>query len=235
MSRRWSPVRLLTTVVLVAWATLFWFVLLADRTSLYLSTRTDWIVPLGAIALTIAALGRLASIRTSNPEPIRAKDAGAFALLVIPVVIVLALPPAALGSFAASRRSTLAAGGFGSTAEQIASGEVTLIDVAGALRSREGMRALVARAGEQVSFVGFVSKKRGLPADEFILTRFLVSCCVADALSVQVRVVDAPLAELEADQWVRVEGPIYPLGNEVVVQASSVTDIERPKRPYLSS
>lgn len=105
-------------------------------------------------------------------------------------------------------------------------------EVAGALRSSEGMKALVARAGEQVTFVGFVSKKKGLPADEFVLTRFLVSCCVADALGVQVRVVDAPLGEIEADQWVRVEGAIYPLGQEVVVDASSVTVIERP---YLSS
>lgn len=235
MSRTWSPLRILTTVVLGSWAALFWFVLLTDRTNLYLSSRTGWVVPIGAVVLTFAALGRLASIRTSAPEPIRAKDVGAFALLVIPVVIVLALPPAALGSFAASRRSSIAAGGLGASAEEIASGELTLIDVAGGLRSSEGMKALVARAGDQVSFVGFVSKKRGLPADEFILTRFLVSCCVADALSVQVRVVDAPLAGFEADQWVRVEGTIYPLGREVVVQASSVTETERPKRPYLSS
>jgi uncharacterized repeat protein (TIGR03943 family) len=235
MNRTWSPVRILTTVMLVAWATLFWFVMLTDRTYLYLSTRTAWIVPLGAIALTIAALGRMASVRTSNPDPIRARDAGAFLLLVIPVVIVLALPPASLGSFAASRRSSIAAGGFGSNAEQIASGELTLIDVAGGLRSSEGMRALVARAGEQVSFVGFISKEKGLPADEFILTRFLVSCCVADALSVQVRVINAPLGELKADQWVRAEGAIYLLGNEVVVDASSVTVVQRPKRPYLNS
>lgn len=235
MNRTWSALRIMTMVVLASWAILFWFVLLTDRTNLYLSTRTGWVVPVGAVVLTFAALGRLASARTSVPEPIRAKDAGGFALLVIPVVIVLALPPAALGSFAASRRSSIAAGGLGATAEEIASGELSLIDVAGALRSDDGMRALVARAGEHVSFVGFVSKKRGLPADEFILTRFLVSCCVADALSVQVRVIDAPLGELQADQWVRVEGAIYPLGHEVVVQASSVTAIERPKRPYLSS
>ena len=73
-----------------------------------------------------------------------------------------------------------------------------------------------------------------VPADEFLLTRFLISCCVADALTVQVRIVDAPPGEFKQDQWVRVTGRIYPLGREVLVDATDVVGIARPERPYLT-
>jgi uncharacterized membrane protein YcgQ (UPF0703/DUF1980 family) len=61
-----------------------------------------------------------------------------------------------------------------------------------------------------------------------------VSCCVADALSVQVRVVGAPPGRFAPDQWVRVTGTFYPVGRETVVDASSIEAIPRPEDPYLS-
>lgn len=231
---RVSPARVLSTGALAAWAALFWFLIATDRSSLYLSPRTDWVVPVGAAILTIATVGRALSLRVHDSQPVAARDAWGVALVVAPVVVVLALPPAALGSYAAARRSTLASGGFGSSAEDIATGELSIVDVAGALRSRDAMQALATRAGERASFVGFVTRDKGQPADELVLNRFLVSCCVADALGVQVRVVGAPPGEFGDDDWVRVTGAVYPLGREVVVRASEVERVERPDRPYLT-
>ena len=73
-----------------------------------------------------------------------------------------------------------------------------------------------------------------MPADEFVLTRFLISCCVADALSVEARVVGAPPGKFDNDDWVRVRGNFYPLGNEVIVDSSEITRVPKPKRPYLN-
>ena len=232
--KAWSPVRVLSAAALGAWAALFWFLIATDRISLYLSSRTAWVVPMGAIVLTIATIGRLAFSRVERPEPLRRREIAGLALIMIPVVTVVSLPPASLGSFAASRRSSLTSGSFVSSAEDIASGELSLIDVSGATRSREAMRALVQRAGETVSFTGFVTSDSTTPPNEFVLTRFLISCCVADALSAEVRVVGAPPGKFKEDEWVRVEGAMYPLGREVIVDASEVVGVERPKRPYLS-
>ena len=154
---------------------------------------------------------------------------------MLPVVVLLALPPASLTSFAAGRRSSFVGAGFVASAEDVATGDLSLTDVAGALRSDEAMDALAQRAGEDVTFVGFVNRDAGMPADEFILTRFLISCCVADALSVEVRVAGAPPGELKQDQWVRVEGKLYPLGREVIVDLTEITKVSRPEQPYLSS
>ena len=234
LPRSWSARRVATTIVLATWAFLFWFLIIDDRTSLYLSSRTAWVVPVGAVILTIATVGRFASARTSMTEEVTRRDALTYAVLVMPVVVVLALPPASLSSFAATRRSSLTGAGFVSNPADVATGDLSLADVAGAVRTDEGKRALATRAGEDVDFVGFVTREEGMPADEFVLTRFMISCCVADALSVEVRVAGAPPGRFKEDEWVRVEGQIYPVGHDVVVDASSVTKVPRPDSPYLN-
>ena len=230
---RIDPHRVIGTIVLLGWSALFWFLLFSGRTALYLSSRTDWIVPVGAFITTVAGLGRLLTIRSSTARPAGYRDAFAMVVLILPIVIVLALPPTTLGSFAASRRSTLS-GGYVTSVEDIVNGELSLADVGGALRSRDAMKALSDRAGTSVEFVGFVNRDDGAPADEFTLTRFLISCCVADALSVEVRVVGAPPGRFKNDDWVKVAGALYPLNDEVVVDASEVVGVPRPDEPYLN-
>ena len=232
--RTWSPVRVVTGFALAAWAALFWFLIAGDRISLYLSSRTAWVVPVGAILLTIAAAGRLVSARVESPPALTLRDALGAAVIVLPVVVLVSLPPASLGSYAASRRSSVTSGSFVASPGDISSGELSLLDVSGATRSPEAMRALVRRAGEKVSFVGFVTRDSSMPANEFVLTRFLISCCVADALSAEVRVVGAPPGRFKQDEWVKVEGTLYPLGREVIVDAGEIAPVPRPKKPYLS-
>ncbi len=229
----WSPLRVAAALALLAWAGLFWFLLLSGRTSLYLSSRTAWVVPVGAIVLTLAAGGRLLTARSDRPEPVSRRATFGIAFILVPVAAILALPPTALGSYAASRRS-LSAGFAGGGPDLAAGGQVTLASVAAAGWSDEARTALVRRAGSRVSFDGFVATRGGQPADEFLLTRFIVSCCVADALSVQVRVVGAPPGRFAEDDWVRVEGAFYPVGREVIVDASRITPIDQPDDPYLN-
>jgi uncharacterized repeat protein (TIGR03943 family) len=232
--RRWSPRRVVTGIVLSSWATVFWVLLVSGRSSLYVSSRTFWVIPLGAIALTAAAAGRLATARSRTDERLEPRGAWAAGLVVLPAVAVLLLPPTALGSYAAARRSTTAGGFVVASEEQIARGPLELVDVAAASWSRDAMRALTRRAGNPVDFIGFVTRRPGMPADEFVLTRFIISCCVADALSVQIRVVGAPPGRFGEDTWVRVRGAFYPVGREMLVDASEVTAVPRPAHPYLN-
>jgi uncharacterized repeat protein (TIGR03943 family) len=234
-SARWSATRVGVGVALATWAATFWFLLATGRWSLYLSTRTSWLVPVGAVLLTAAALGRFASARVHRgPEPLGARRAWTLGLIVLPAVLVLALPPAALTSYAAGRRSGFVGGGVTGSVDDIGTGSLTLIDVAAAQTSKEGLDALERRAGERVSFDGFVVRSAGTPADEILLTRYIVTCCVADATIAQVRVVNVPAGRFGEDQWVRVIGPIYPLGRDVIVDATDVVGIPTPSRPYLT-
>ena len=136
--RAWSPGRVAGGLVLAAWAALFWFLLLTGRDDLYLSTRTSWVVPVGAALLTAAAAGRIASARVRSPEPIRSREAWVMGLTVLPVVVVLALPPATLGSFSASKRPSFSSAGFATSLDDAGSGPLTLVDVAAAQYSKAG-------------------------------------------------------------------------------------------------
>jgi len=230
----WSPARLAGAAVLAAWAGLFWFLLASGRDALYLSSRTSWVVPVGAVLLTAAAIGRLWAARVPSAEPMSRREAGVMALMVVPVVLVLALPPAALGSFSASRRSGFASAGVATSVGDVGAGPLTLIDVAAAQTSRQGQVALQKRATETVDFVGFVIRYPDTPATEFMLTRYIVTCCVADATIAQVRVVNVPAGAFATNDWVEVTGQIYPIGREIIVNSSQVVKVPRPDRPYLT-
>jgi putative membrane protein len=233
---RWSPVRVAGTVVLGSWAALFWFLLASGRDAFYLSTRTEWVVPVAAVLLTLATIGRLASARAAEPEPLRSRELGVMIAMVVPVLLITILPPATLGSFSASKRSAVAGAGFSASSGDIATGDLTLVDVAAAQTTPEGERALARRAGETVTFVGFVTRYGDTLADEFLLTRYVVSCCVADATVAQVRVVNVTPGAFEDNEWVEVTGTIFPIGREVIVNAGAggIVEVERPERPYLS-
>ena len=229
-----SPAGLATAVVLGGWAGAFWFLLVTGRWSLYLSTRTRWVVPVGAALLSGAAIGKLVTLRGDSPEPLGRSRSWALAGMAAPVLLILVLPPATLGSFSAGRRASFVGAGVTSSAAEVASGSISMLDVGAAQTSNEGLDALESRAGEQVTLVGFVVRQADTPADEILLTRYIVTCCVADATIAQVRVVDVPAGRFSTDQWVQVTGRIYPLGREVIVDATSVVGVPRPTKPYLT-
>jgi uncharacterized repeat protein (TIGR03943 family) len=233
--RIWSQARLAGGLVLAAWASLFWFLILSGRVNLYLSARTAWIAPVGAGMLTVAALGRLAAARGKAREPLRRREAVVMALLVLPVVVVMASPPETLGAFSAPRKARFSAtrldtfyGAFDETSD------ITLLMVAAGQTSEEGSELLATRAGSPVDFVGFVVRNPDTPADELLLTRYVITCCAADATVVQVRVVNVTPGRFDENDWVRVRGQIFPLGREVIVAADSIEEVPRPDRPYLT-
>ena len=230
---RWSPLRVGTGVVLAAWAGLFWFLLATERTSLFLSTRTAWLVPSGAILLTIAAAGRLATARSHTADALQRRDAWVLGAIAFPVVVLIAMPPVTLGNYAVGKRASFVGSSIGSSV-RVVSGSLDFVDVAAAQSFDDASKALAKRAGEPIVLDGIVSADDGLPPDEFLLTRFIVTCCTADATIAQVRVVGAPPGAFEPDEWVKVEGRLYPIGREVLVAAEHVEAIPAPDVPYLT-
>lgn len=233
--QRWSAVRVAGAVVLGAWAAAFWFLLVTGRDALYLSTRTEWVVPVAAVLLSAATLGRLASARSSHPEPLGRRELGVVVAMIVPVLVLTALPAATLGSYSAGTRAPVSGSRFSASPGDVATGELSLVDVAAAQTTPEAERALAGRAGETVTFVGFVARYGSTLADEFMLTRYVVSCCVADATVASVRVVNVTPGRFDENDWVEVTGTIYPIGREVIVDALSVGAVPRPDRPYLSA
>jgi putative membrane protein len=88
---------------------------------------------------------------------------------------------------------------------------------------------------EKVGAMGFVFRDAKLAPDEFLLVRFMITCCAADAQPMAVLVrwkgTDPAAAQLHDNQWVEVYGSTDPAAKCVV--ADDVVPIREPARPYM--
>ena len=220
--------------VLALWAAFFMLLWTTGTSSRYLGSRTQWVVPFGAVVLVLATLlygWVFARSRRHAPALTLREASGLFALLV-PLAAVLLVPHAALGSFAAARKG---GGTYFLSARPPAPAkpsDASFLDI----RIAEGDAAFAAqagiRAGLRVRLLGFVSGSKDVPAGTFELARFYVACCVADAQPVGVPV-DAHRA-FKSDTWLDPTGTLERRGRRFVVRAERVVPVSEPSQPYLS-
>jgi len=94
-------------------------------------------------------------------------------------------------------------------------------------------------AGSTAVVEGFVvqNDELGLPDDQFMVARYVLKCCTADAGGVGMRIAWGNARQFRSDQWVRVSGTLAVESSTGVprplIVASSVVPIEQPGRPYL--
>lgn len=91
--------------------------------------------------------------------------------------------------------------------------------------------------GRPAEVIGFVYHDPRLLDDQFLISRFTVSCCVADAVAIGLIVEWPDSDQLAEDTWVLVEGEMdvgsldgfsIPL-----IHADRVTIVSQPEQPYL--
>ena len=96
-------------------------------------------------------------------------------------------------------------------------------------------RELGLEAGKPVELVGFVSSSPG-GSRPFELSRFYITCCVADAVPVSVHVSPGAVRRLhvERNDWLNVTGVLAQGDREWIVRAVRVEQVDAPSNPYLS-
>jgi putative membrane protein len=91
--------------------------------------------------------------------------------------------------------------------------------------------------GQMADVTGFVYHDIRLDTEQFMVGRFSLSCCVADAVALGMVVNWTETAELPNNRWVRVRGTVTLMdleGRQVpVIDAQSVELIPEPAQPYL--
>jgi uncharacterized repeat protein (TIGR03943 family) len=178
----------------------------------------------------------------AGPEhgPDRGSAAGwGLALLATPLILGLVLPARPLGSGAIADRGInisvpLAAGGAAPVELGLAPADRNVLDWVRAFNHAEDPAVF---AGQAADVAGFVYHDPRLAAGQFLVSRFAMSCCSADAMAVGM-LVSWPGAEaLESDAWVRVRGPVAVgtfAGRPIpVVAAEALEGVEPPAQPYL--
>jgi putative membrane protein len=92
--------------------------------------------------------------------------------------------------------------------------------------------------GKKIRIKGFVFRdEEALEPDQFVLSRFTVSCCAADANVVGVITQFAQTPILKKDQWLEVEGVLSTTKrygfDAPLIQLQNYRVIEAPKDPYI--
>jgi hypothetical protein len=90
------------------------------------------------------------------------------------------------------------------------------------------------RPGDRVQLEGLVTRGTTVKGT-FGLTRFLISCCVADAIPVTVPIDPAGVPVPPNDTWLLVTGRMRRLGDHLVVRAQAMQRTVAPKSQYLNS
>lgn len=91
--------------------------------------------------------------------------------------------------------------------------------------------------GQSVDVSGFVYREPSMGEDEFMVSRFTMSCCVADAYPIGMPVRSGAASEIATGAWVRVRGEVlgdYFQGEFApTISADAIDLIEEPAQPYL--
>jgi putative membrane protein len=154
-------------------------------------------------------------------------------VLVVPLVYVFAAQGRPLGSQALENRffeprfmERLARG----TPKQVETQNphLTLLEILQNFKTYEG---------KKITTEGMVHRDEVVPPKHFLVFRFLIVCCAADALPAGALVSSEDADSFAQDSWVKVEGVLelkkvgdlsFPL-----IRADRITRIDRPRDPYL--
>ena len=160
--------------------------------------------------------------------------------MLLPIILGVAITPQPLGAAAlANRDVTLSmsesAMPLGVRNREKAPADKNIMDWWNDFRSAAG--GLETFIGQEVKVSGFVYQDERYGTEQFMVTRFVVSCCVADA-NVLGLLVQWPADQTPAnDQWVEVAGVFIanpnPNSPMPMVAARTVTPIEVPNQPYM--
>ncbi len=161
-------------------------------------------------------------------------------LLAVPLLLGTLIPPRPLSSTVMANRGVNAAAPLsrlrgGSTASvSLASNEKTVLDWVGDFSSSSDTNSF---QGQSADVTGFVYHDPRMTKTQFFVGRFVITCCVADAVALGIVVDSADAAKFPDNSWVEVQGSIYSadVGGQKLpgITASDVKPMPTPKQPYL--
>jgi len=160
--------------------------------------------------------------------------------LAVPLVLGLLVPARPLGSAAIANKginttAPLTAGSSAPVQLDLASTDRNVLDWVRAFNYASDPATYT---GQPADVIGFVYHADGLPEGQFLVSRFAVTCCAADAMAVGLLVHWPQAAGLENNSWVRVRGAmtVGTFGGRAtpLIEADALEGVAAPDQPYLA-
>ena len=216
-----------------------WF---SGNLSLYIHARFSWLTLVAALSFVL-----IGGVYHTRRERLDAQHHhgefawGGFFLILTPILFGLLAPGKPLGADAMRCRSINVAS-IGSTATPITKKIAvihhdepqTILDWVMAFWSESNLANIV---GAPATVSGFVYRDQKATTGMFMVGRFVITCCAADATPVGLYVAWPNSQTLSNDQWVEVSGhfELQTLAETAtpVLVAEAITVIDMPEQPYL--
>jgi len=221
----------------------------------YINERFLPLIAFGALGALVLAGGALWLARQNNEYDHHHHDhdhdhehahapqrfpLGTVLLAALPVLLGVLIPARPLGATAIDQKGLnmtgplTVSGGAAATKLEIAPEKRTILD---------WMRAFNYAADpaefthQPADVVGFVYRPEQLADTQFLVSRFVVTCCAADGSAVGLLVEWPEAAGLEENGWVRVRGPVSvgALDGRPIplITAASIEPVPQPDQPYM--
>ncbi len=159
--------------------------------------------------------------------------------VLVPLALALLIPAQPLGANAISTRGisnniTLTASGDVAAKLEIPPDQRSILDW---VRTYNYSSDPTEFNGQTAEVIGFVYRDPSLTNTQFMVSRFVVTCCAADGTALAMVVNWPQTASLTENTWVRVRGPVeaaYLNGQPIPrINAEVVEEVAQPDHPYM--
>lgn len=227
----------LKTALLLGLGVYFVYIIASGNLSNYINERFGWLSYLAAGLFLL--LGVFSAVQTLRPHHHGEHDHdhgalswGTIAIVALPLVLGTLIPSRPLGAEAVSGSISTSAAATSITTFTRNPLERNVLDWLRVFSAAEDYAEL---NGQPADVIGFVYSEPTFGENQFMVARFTVSCCVADASAIGVPVHWEE--EIPQGEWVRVQGTMQVgefRGDMLpILRASNVEVVEQPEHPYL--
>lgn len=219
----------------------------------YINERFQPLIVFGAVAALLLAAGAAWRWRLGEADHDHEHDHAhehehaparfpvwTVALVALPILLGLLIPARPLGASAIDNKGLNApppltvSGGSAATTLEVAPEQRTILDWVRAFNYAEDPTVFT---DQPADVIGFVYRRAGLAPTQFLVTRFTVTCCAADASGVAMLVDWPDAGQLTENTWVRVRGAVRAVdfdGRPLPwITAASVETVDQPEHPYM--
>jgi putative membrane protein len=230
-------------IILLGLAIYFVYNILSGNLSNYINVRFQWLSIVAVVLFSVLGLATLYGLLRGHYR----RDRGAYgfdhrpitwsilAIASIPLLLGVLIPSQPLGAEAVNGNISL------SVADYDLSGAFTkdpaTRNVLDWLRVFSASSTPSEFDGQEATFIGFVYREPDFPEDHFMVARFTVSCCVADANAIGLPVYWPGAGDIADGEWVQVSGE-FVAGTfrdlkTPILQVDDLELIDQPLHPYL--
>lgn len=237
------------TAVLLAMGVYLTFLIVSGNLSNYMNSYFHWLVGLAAGLLYFLGGWNLWIVWRNSADPHTLDDNlnisheghththiswWAIGIASLPLVFGLLVPSRPLGADAVHRVSFSPVGVASAASAARSPLDRNILDW---LREFNRIDNPAAFNDQPARVVGFIYRELHMREDEFMVARFTISCCVADAYAIGLPVRMANAADYPTGAWVEIEGTFragtFDGRTIPILHPTRVDLIDTPARPYL--